>query len=241
MNENYRKLKEYMDQSNNTVVVTGAGISYLYGMRRLKQSVGILNARRVFSSGYVRKHPDKFYEIMKDAFLDATFEKGPSLVHQQLAKLEEMEKIQGVVTQNMDCLHTLAGSKNVAEFQGSFQDNVCVECGDRSFDVNVWNQGKMPHCKKCGGALMPTSFCMDLPSHDSIAKESMDQAADMIAKADLVIIIGTTGFRSEEYMRRLKADAKIVQINPSSTQFDSIAALNIHEEAAEVLDYILTA
>lgn len=88
---------------------------------------------------------------------------------------------------------------------------------------------------------MPTSFCMDLPSHDSIAKESMDQAADMVAKADLVIIIGTTGFRSEEYMRRLKADAKIVQINPSSTQFDSIAALNIHEEAAEVLDYILTA
>ncbi len=240
MNSDSIKLKEYMDQSKNTVVVTGAGISYLYGMRRLKQSVGMLNARRVFSSGYVRKHPDKFYGVMKDAFLDATFVKGPSKVHRQLAKLEEMGKIQGIVTQNMDCLHTLAGSKYVAEFQGSFQDNVCVECGDRTGDMSVWNHGKMPRCEKCGGALMPISFCMDAPEHDKAAKESMDQAVDMIADAELVIVIGTTGFRSEEYMCRLKAGAKIVQINPSPTSFDGVAALNIHEDAAKVLDDILT-
>ena len=88
MTEEYRNLTEYIDQRNRTVAVTGAGISYLYGMRRLKQSVGMMNARRVFSASFIRKNPEKFYEIMKDAFLDATFIKGPSTVHKQLAELE---------------------------------------------------------------------------------------------------------------------------------------------------------
>ncbi len=88
MKEEYSQLKAYMAQSNNTVAVTGAGISYLYGMRRLKQSVGRLNAGRIFSAPYVRKNPEKFYAVMKDAFLDATFVKGPSTVHKQLAELE---------------------------------------------------------------------------------------------------------------------------------------------------------
>ncbi len=46
----YSQLKDYMEQSNRTVAVTGAGISYLYGMRRLKQSVGRMNAGRIFSA-----------------------------------------------------------------------------------------------------------------------------------------------------------------------------------------------
>ncbi|MCD8315916.1 MAG: hypothetical protein LUB61_00705, partial [Eggerthellaceae bacterium] len=146
-------LKEYMDESERTVVVTGAGISYLYGMRRLKNSVGPMNAGRIFSTSYVRKHPEKFYEVMKDAFLDATFEKGPSKVHKQLAELEEEGKVYGIVTQNLDCLHTAAGSKNVAEFQGSFNDSVCIDCGEHYDDYRVWGEGHMPRCEKCGGPL----------------------------------------------------------------------------------------
>ena len=121
MEYEYIQLKEYMEQSKKTVAVTGAGISYLYGMRRLKESVGRLNAGRIFSASYVRKNPEKFYEIMRDSFLDATFIKGPSAVHRQLAYLEKQGKLYGIVTQNMDCLHTIAGSENEIEFQGSFR------------------------------------------------------------------------------------------------------------------------
>lgn len=234
MRAEYIQLKEYMDQSNKTVAVTGAGISYLYGMRRLKQSVGMINARRIFAASYVRKNPEKFYEIMKDAFLDATFVKGPSTVHKQLAELEQQGKLYGIVTQNMDCLHTVAGSKNVVEFQGSFADNTCIACGSRFFDYRVWNQGHMPCCEKCGGPLMPTSFCSE-----SRAMEVMQKAINMIAEADLVIVIGTTGFRSEEYLSRMKTETKLVQINLSETQFDRIADLNIRADAAEVLGAVL--
>ncbi|MCD8308615.1 MAG: NAD-dependent protein deacetylase [Clostridia bacterium] len=233
MKSEYRLLKEYIDNSNKTVAVTGAGISYLYGMRRLKQSVGMMNARRVFSADYVIKNPEKFYGIMKDAFLDATFIKGPSKVHRQLAELEKRGKLYGIVTQNMDCLHTIAGSKYVAEFQGSFGDNMCIGCKTHYYDYNIWNQGHMPRCVKCGSPIMPSSFA------GGNTGNAMAKAVDMIAQADLVIIIGTTGFRSEEYLSKMKKSTKLVQINPSATEFDGLADLNIKADAAEALDAVL--
>ncbi|MCD8220709.1 MAG: hypothetical protein LUD07_00680 [Clostridiales bacterium] len=240
MSYEYNQLKKYMDQSRKTIVVTGAGISYLYGMRRLKQSVGIGNARRIFSSAYVRKNPEKFYRTMKNAFLDATFIKGPSTVHRQLAQLERLGKIHGIVTQNLDCLHTIAGSQNVIEFQGSFRDNICIDCRTRNFDYQVWNQGHMPRCEKCGAPLMPVSFYTESAIHDSIAQENMNKAIHLIAEADLVIVIGTTGFRSQEYLSRMKPETNLVQINPSETPLDRIATLNIRADAAEVLDTLLS-
>ncbi|MCD7845697.1 MAG: hypothetical protein LUG57_07590 [Oscillospiraceae bacterium] len=239
MKSEYEQLKEYMSQSEKTVAVTGAGISYRYGMRRLKESAGRMNAGRIFSSSYVRKNPEQFYGVMRDAFLDATFVKGPSAVHKQLAELERQGRIYGIVTQNLDCLHTIAGSENVAEFQGSFRDNVCIDCGERSYDYQVWNQGHMPRCEKCGAPLMPTSFCMDFPGREQVARENMQKAVDMIAEASLVIVIGTTGFRSEEYLSRMKARTRLVQVNPSPTGFDRMADLNIRADAAQVFDAVL--
>ncbi len=239
MNPEYSQLQIYIEQSKKTVAVTGAGISYLYGMRRLKQSVGRMNAGRIFSSAYVRKNPEKFYAVMKDAFLDATFVKGPSAVHKQLAQLEQQGKLYGIVTQNLDCLHTIAGSEHVVEFQGSFRDNVCIDCGERCYDYRVWNQGRMPRCEKCGAPLMPTGFCMDAAVRDSVSRENMKKAADMTSEADLVIVIGTTGFRSGEYLSRMQPGTKLAQVNPSATEFDAIASLNIHAGAAEVFDAVL--
>lgn len=239
MKDEYKQLKEYIAASGSTVAVTGAGISYLYGMRRLKQTVGMMNSRRVFSASYVRKYPEKFYAIMWDAFLEATFVKGPSGVHYKLCEMEKSGRLTGIVTQNLDCLHTIAGSKNVAEFQGSFADNTCIECGNRSLDYSVWNAGSMPRCESCGAPIMPTSFCMESKVRDGIMHSAMNKAIDMIAKADLVMIIGTSGFRSDEYMSRMRLSTKIVQINPGATSFDAVADLNIKADAAEVLDTVL--
>ncbi|MCC8156884.1 MAG: hypothetical protein LIO54_06370 [Oscillospiraceae bacterium] len=235
----YSQLKDYMEQSNRTVAVTGAGISYLYGMRRLKQSVGRMNAGRIFSASYVRKEPEKFYAVMKDAFLDATFVKGPSTVHKQLAELERQGKLYGIVTQNLDCLHTVAGSQNVIEFQGSFRDNICIGCGNRCYDYRVWNRGHMPRCEKCGAPMMPTAFYRESGAGNDVSRENMRKAADLISQADMVLVIGTTGFRSEEYLSRMRAGTKLVQINPSATPFDQIADLNIRADAAEALNTVL--
>ncbi len=160
-------------------------------------------------------------------------------MHKQLAALEKQEKVYGIVTQNLDCLHTIAGSENVIEFQGSFRDNICIDCNSRFYDYKVWGQGHMPRCEVCGGYLMPTSFCRESPIHSIASRENMNNAINMISKADLVIVIGTTGFRSEEYLSRMQSKTKLEQINPSPTQFDNITTLNIRADAAEVLEKIL--
>ncbi len=240
MDAQVKQLKDYMDASDYTVAVTGSGISYLYGMTRLKRQTNRMDQMRMMSPSYVKKHPEEFYQLMKSSFLDATFEKGPSEVHKQLAELEKEGKLQGIVTQNMDCLHTIAGSTNVAEIMGSFSDSICTGCGAEYHDYKLWGQGKAPRCPKCGEPLMPLMFDRNSPDYQKYAKERMEKAQDMIARAQLVIIIGTTGFRSDEYMAKLnRAATKLVQINPGSTVFDSMVDLNIHEDAAKVLGEIL--
>ncbi len=242
MDEQVKKLKEYLDESSYTVAVTGAGISYMYGMRRFKQDAGEGWGRKV-TPNYIKNHPDEVYALFKDAFLDAIFEKGPSRVHLQMAEMEKRGLLQGIVTQNLDYLHNLAGSENVAAFMGSFADTVCLDCKARFDDISVWNRGKMPVCPNCGGYLVPVYFSRfghRFGGGRSEGSEFMQRAQDLIAKAELLAVIGTTGFHSDEYLAKMKASTKIIQINPGSTMFDQMAVLNIRMDAEQVFDQILS-
>ncbi len=237
MRKETEMLKNYIDESNYTVVITGSGISYGYGMRRLKQTAGRGAMMTMLTPHHLKNHPDDAYKMLRDSFADVTFKIGPSNVHKQLAEMEEKGMIQGIVTQNLDYLHELAGSKNVVAFAGSFADNVCTECGETVHDINVWDKGEMPKCPKCGGYLLPVFFSRTRGS----TNPWMQRAQDMIGQADLAIVIGTSGFQSDSYMAKFKRDAKLVQINPGSTVFDSMANLNIRAGAEEILGELLAA
>ncbi|MCD8398558.1 MAG: hypothetical protein LUD12_15525 [Lachnospiraceae bacterium] len=93
MKSEYSQLKEYMSQSNKTVAVTGSGISYLYGMSRLKQSVGRLNAGRIFSASYVRKNPEEFY-AESHAYKIALARNGVAYVLHQRS-MQDQKRIRG--------------------------------------------------------------------------------------------------------------------------------------------------
>ncbi|MCC8123348.1 MAG: hypothetical protein LIO58_07395 [Oscillospiraceae bacterium] len=239
MENEINQLKADIVSSQNTVAMTGAGISYLYGVGRLKQQMHRGELMRVLSPKYVRSHPEAFYAHMDSAFLDATFRRGPGPVHKALVELEKRGKLQGIVTNNMDCLHTVAGSNNVVEIQGSFGDNICVDCERRYHDYTVWNHGTIPRCPNCNGPLMPANFYRRPDANGGEFRTRLERAGDMLSEAELVLIIGTTGFLSEEYMNRMNPMAKIVQLNPSETKFDRMANLNIREDAADVLEFIL--
>ncbi len=241
MDAQVKQLQTYMEASPYTVAVTGAGISYMYGMRRFKQVAGQNWASKV-TPKYVKSHPEEVYALFKDAFLDAIFEKGPSRIHRQMAELEQKGLLQGIVTQNLDYLHNLAGSQNVVAFMGSFADTVCVDCGAKGHDINVWNQGEMPRCEQCGGYLLPAYFSR--LSHGfgggrGDANEFMKQAQDLIEKADLLVVIGTTGFHSDEYLKKMRPTTQIIQINPGRTMFDEMAVFNIRMDAEQVFEEIL--
>ena len=113
------------------------------------------------------------------------FENGPSIAHRKLAEYERRGLLQGVITTNIDCLHTLAGSRNVAEIQGSFGFNKCLKCGQEYNDVQIWNQGKVPRCEKCGGVI----GAFPVYKHIGLLEDEVRKARSFVAQAGFIILI----------------------------------------------------
>ncbi len=219
------ELKKALDESHYTVTITGAGISVAAGGVTYS-GMAKAGARTGMRSG----DPNELYKYFYNAFLGSMFEHGPTEAHKALARLEEMGKMQGIITTNVDCMHTMAGSRNVAEIQGSFQVNVCPHCYKTQYGYEIWREGRMPQCEHCGNYLLP----YNIYSHAGILDTELYKAQNYMKKADLVLIIGANGCYTHLYWYYMKHGTKIIQINPSRTYFDSVACLNIREEADPV-------
>ncbi|MCD8212425.1 MAG: NAD-dependent deacetylase, partial [Oscillospiraceae bacterium] len=225
------ELKELLENSRNTVAVTGAGISFSAGGLNFDHS-DTQGLMALGSEDMLRNEPEQYYKLLDQAFLHSMFVCGPSEAHKALARLEEEGKLSGIITTNIDCLHTIAGSKNVAEIQGSFQVNKCMDCGLHYDDYEIWNHGKVPECTECGGPIWLFPFY----SHIGLDHEEVRHARKMIARADLILLIGTNGPYGNAYWSHRNRRAKVVQINPGATGFDSMADLNIRRDADSVFE-----
>ncbi|MCC8169728.1 MAG: hypothetical protein LIO59_05110, partial [Oscillospiraceae bacterium] len=121
-NDKIKRLSEYIDKSERIVATTGAGISVgggglTYG--QLFRSTHRGGARDLENGDNSFLH----------TYLDSMFRYKPSFSHYALADMEKDGKLIGIITTNVDCMHTIAGSENVAEIQGSVQVNCCADCG----------------------------------------------------------------------------------------------------------------
>ena len=117
----------------------------------------------------------------------------------------------------------------MAEIQGSFAVNTCLKCGKRNHDVNIWNRGCAPRCE-CGGLYA----CWPVYAHVGLYDDDVPKAQEWARKAELVIVVGAIGNYGGVYWNHISPSARIVQINPSHTQFDSCSTLNIRRKADEV-------
>lgn len=233
MNNQIKQLQQYIDNSRYTVVVTGAGISMAAGIKDM-QHMNIAEVVQMMSETVLKTMPNHYYKIAWKNFLQYMFESNTTITHRKLVELEKKGKVQGIITTNIDCMHTLAGSRAVAEIQGSFGVNQCVRCGKSYNNVQIWNKGKLPRCGDCGGAIS----AFPVHHHVGLYQDDVIRARLMISKAELVIIIGAQGCYGNVYYNYISQYAKIVQVNPKPTQFDKVSILNIHQEADEVFESI---
>ncbi len=217
MNE-IKQLSDYIDRSSRIVAITGAGISLSGG----GVTYGQLHVARRGTGG----DDSAFLR----SFLDSMFHYDPSYAHYALKELEDEGKMLGIITTNVDCMHTIAGSKNVAEIQGSLQVNCCEECGRHYDTYEIWNQKDLPKCPHCGGTITP----WPIYSHIDVWDKDVRKARIWISQADLIIVIGTHGYYGGVYWDYRNRKAPIVQINPGRTSFDYLAALNIRAGSDEV-------
>lgn len=180
MDDQLKTLQSWINESSYTVAVTGAGVSVTAGIPDM-QHTNIVSTLQMMSETILKAAPGRYYKGVYKGFLKAVYENGPTETHRKLAQLESVGKLQGIITTNIDCLHSIAGSENVAEIQGSFAKNTCLSCGKQYDDPYLWSHGNCPKCPECGGSLSvyPVRHRVGLYQPDVI------RAREWISRAEL--------------------------------------------------------
>ena len=158
----------------------------------------------------------------------------PNRAHKVLALLENFYDF-WVITQNIDGLHTKAGSKNVVELHGNIWRVKCTQCGIRYYNYDVPLREIPPKCKRCGGLLRPDVVWFGEPVYD------VDKAYELSQLCDVMFVIGTSAqVYPAAYLPRLawSNGAKIVEINPQDTPISRYADFVIRDKATKALDEI---
>ncbi|GAA1056931.1 NAD-dependent protein deacetylase [Agromyces luteolus] len=228
MHEQIAALRHEIERSRSTIVITGAGISMSAGILDMEH-MNVLQVAQTSVEALVRLHPERSYRLLRKSFLNAIFDTGPSITHRKIAELEHQGLVHGVITTNIDHLHSLAGSREVAEIQGSYAINRCLSCRLSDDDIDIWNRGTAPRCRACGGIVV--SF--PVYTHVGVNQPEYDRAGAWVSQADLVITVGSKGMYGG-YLRDLNPTARLVQVNPKPTTFDDLATFTIRAEADDV-------
>ena len=132
------KLQQIIDGSDNIVFFGGAGVSTESGIPDFRSVDGLYNQKydyppeTILSATFYRQHPEEFFRFYRDKLI--IHDVKPNKAHIALAELEKKGKLKAVVTQNIDGLHQMAGSKRVYELHGSILRNYCEKCG-KSFGL----------------------------------------------------------------------------------------------------------
>lgn len=238
MDGNIKTLTEWLRESDNIVFFGGAGVSTASNIPDFRSSNGLyvrkLNRQcspeEMVSHTFLVRHTEEFFDFYKKYLVYP--EAKPNPAHYALAELEEMGKLKAIVTQNIDGLHQMAGSKEVYEIHGTVHKNYCVNCGKR-FDADyVMNCEGVPKCDACGGMVRPDVVLYE----EGLSDWLMSQSVRAIRNADMLIIGGTSlvvypAAGLIQYFR----GKKLVLINKSETPADSMAGLVIHDDIAKVL------
>ncbi|MEG0290425.1 MAG: NAD-dependent protein deacylase [Erysipelotrichaceae bacterium] len=234
-----KELFEILKHSNNIVFFGGAGVSTESGIPDFRSNDGIYQAHKKYpypaevmvSSDFFYEHPDAFYEFYFDKMVYP--QAVPNGAHLALAKLEKMGKLKAVITQNIDGLHQIAGSKNVLELHGSIHRNYCKSC-HAFYDLNdmLKQKGKVPKCLKCGATIKPDVVLFGEALNDETIKKSIDY----LQHADTLIVGGTSlvVYPAASFIDYFNGDS-IVLINKSNTGYDNKASLIINDSIGKVL------
>lgn len=234
----YEELKEIIKCSDNIVFLGGAGVSTESNIPDFRSENGLYNAKikygaspeTLISRSYFDRYPDKFFKYYKEnlIYLDAK----PNAAHYALAKLEKMGKLKAVVTQNIDGLHQLAGSKTVYELHGSVLRNYCMKCHRFYTAEEILAKSGVPHCDECGGIIKPDVVLYEEGLDDYV----WEHAYKAINRADVLIVGGTSlvVYPAAGLVDIYRGD-KLVLINKSATSFDNQANLVINDSIGKVL------
>ena len=232
-------LAELIHANQPCVVLTGAGVSTESGIPDFRSATGIwaqYDPYEVASIEAFHRDPERVWEFYARR-LDVLGDAAPNPAHVALAELESFGLVQTLITQNVDRLHSAAGSSDVIEVHGSIAAAVCLACGRREEHVRALLP--LPRCTDCGAVLKPGVVMFG----ELLSVEAIDRATALAQNAGLLLVVGTSlevwpvaGLPEETLLH----GGKLAIVNRDPTPYDARAELVIHDSAGEVLAKCLT-
>ena len=236
----WQQVAEWLQAANRAVVFTGAGISTESGIPDFRSPGGVWSKyRQVLYQEFISK-PEARAEYWRqkcEAHRDFVSAK-PNTGHLALARWEHRGLIRGVITQNIDGLHHIAGSRQVLELHGTSRAIECLRCGQR-YEPDPWVQRfletqQAPDCPGCGGPLKHATISFG----QAMPMDVLQEAEQWSRQADLFLAIGSSlvVFPAAGLPRLAKlAGARLVIINRDDTPLDAAADLTLHDACGETL------
>ncbi len=233
------KLQTMITESNNIIFFGGAGVSTESGIPDFRSVDGLYNQKydyppeTILSHSFYMSRTEEFYRFYHDKML--CLDAQPNAAHRKLAELEQAGKLKAVITQNIDGLHQMAGSREVMELHGSVHRNYCRKCA-KEFDVQYMKEHTgVPLCDECGGDIKPDVVLYE----EGLDAQTMQKSISYIARADVLIIGGTSlAVYPAAGLIDYYNGNKLVLINKSPTPMDRRADLLIQGSIGEVLGQI---
>ncbi|APC49996.1 NAD-dependent protein deacylase [Virgibacillus halodenitrificans] len=223
-------LKKWLQNSNYTVVFTGAGMSTESGLPDFRSSnQGLWNKKdpsKIASTDALNNNVNDFISFYRERVLGVK-EYSPHKGHYILADLEKQGYVKSIITQNVDGFHQQAGSKNVAELHGTLQTVHCQSCGEVYSSQEYVD--KEYYCT-CGGILRPSIILFG----ETLPQDAFQFALEESRKSDLFIVLGSSLSVTPANQFPLIAKemgAKLVIINREKTPFDYYADQVIRDQA----------
>ena len=238
-----KDLQDLVASSKKLVAFTGAGISADSGISTFRGAGGLwskydpdiyanINIFMQDSTYYWNFFRDERYPVIKKA--------KPNAAHYALVELEKQEKLYGVITQNIDGLHQIAGQSYVIELHGNTRKIKCLKCEKIYRWDEVYNQLEKelpPRCNSCGGRLKPATILFGEP----LPQIALDEAVIAAKKCDTFLVLGSSLVvypAAQLPVIAKENNAKLAIINIDPIPLDDIADVVIHDNASRVLSKI---
>lgn len=229
------------------VALTGAGVSTPSGIPDFRSPTSGLWAQHdpfeVASMVGFRHNPASFFEWIRP-LARRMIEAEPNPAHHALARLEAQGVIRSVITQNIDMLHTRAGSSQVYEVHGHMRLATCVECfaevETETFIRQFVEDGGIPRCEGCGGVLKPNVILFG----EALPVRVLRAAQREARICDVMLIAGSSlevAPASDLPLIAQAHGAELIVVNYDETFVDADAAVVIHDDVAAVLPRLVSA
>lgn len=243
INTQLQQAVSILKNAEYAVAFTGAGMSVESGIPPFRGEGGIWNRYDPDSLelDFYRYRTRESWKVIREVFYDFFTNKDikPNKGHYTLAKWEEQGWLKSVITQNIDDLHHIAGSKVVYEFHGNSARFVCMGCGRRYPLGEIEITDEAPRCPRCNGLLKPDFIFFG----EGIPEYAYSKSVEAAHNCDVFIIIGTSGQVSPANSIPYKAKAsgaKIIEINyePSLYTEAGLSDVFLRGKSGEILPQI---